>query len=392
MPGRAQSELVGGILVLGLVVVSVGVAGAYAMGTVTQSTEAPQATVTGQISTDELVLVHQGGDTLPSDELRLVVRVNGSKTGLSWNDGTLSGGDDVFEPGEMWTASESYDSDDVVTLRLIHEPSNTVLFRTETTPRVTTPIESDAGGYVEAADSEGISGGVTTGEGGERGGPIEAAVFDLTYIDGDSPQYVVSYDAGPVNDSFDHVEIEFDGAGYGSYTTRVDQPLGSVKYDGDNGRYEDYTITVRTHYQNGSVGRTRTFADRADTFDPSGDDLGDSGSPRIRDVTITDKSNPRPDKLRYRFDYDVERNGNFGGVVFGVISTERGGDAVIEPSWNNPSDDQIRTATKPTGSQMVSSDYGAWFGTRYKLVMLVFDDDGVVVDSRIVFDRADGDG
>jgi hypothetical protein len=155
MPDRAQSELVGAILVLGLVVVSVGVAGAYAMGTVTQSTDTPDTVITGQIGTDGITLSHQGGDSLPSDELRLVVRVNGSETGLAWSDGTLSGGDDVFDPGEGWTASESYDPGSLVTVRLVDEPTNTVLFRTETTVTAQEPVESDMGGQIDAIDSEG---------------------------------------------------------------------------------------------------------------------------------------------------------------------------------------------------------------------------------------------
>lgn len=155
MPDRAQTELVGAILVVGLVVVSVGVAGAYAMGTVTQSAETPDAAITGGIGTDGITLSHQGGDSLPSDDLRLIVLVNGSETGLAWSDGTLSGGDDAFDPGEGWTASESYDPGSVVTVRLVDEPTNTVLFRTETTVTAQEPVESDMGGEIDAVDSEG---------------------------------------------------------------------------------------------------------------------------------------------------------------------------------------------------------------------------------------------
>ncbi|MFD1633659.1 type IV pilin N-terminal domain-containing protein [Haloplanus ruber] len=155
MPDRAQSELVGTILVVGLVVASVGVAGAYAMETVTQSSEAPQATVTGQVDTDGITLSHQGGDSLPSEDLRLVVRVNESGTGLGWSDGTLSGGDDTFDPGEGWNVSESYAPGSVVTIRLVDEPTNTVLFRAETTVTAQEPVESEMGGKIDAVDSEG---------------------------------------------------------------------------------------------------------------------------------------------------------------------------------------------------------------------------------------------
>jgi len=399
MPDRAQSELVGAILVLGLVVVSVGVAGSYAMGTVTQSSEAPDATITGQIGTDELVLSHQGGEALPSDELRLVARVNGSGTGLAWSDGTLSGGDgdDVFDPGETWTAAESYDPDSVVTLRLVHEPSNTVLFRTETTPTVTTPIESDVGGYVEAVDSEGVAGGATPGDGDdgddeEVGGPIEAAVYDLTYIDGNSPHYIVSYDAAPVNDSFDRVEVAFEGDNARSGTITADGPRGSVEFDGDYAANREYTITIRTYYDDGeggtTVGRARTITDRSDTVDPTGDDLSEPGSPTLTDdTTIVDESIPNENKVKYRFDYEVETNGNYDGVVFAMVNRNGNGDAIIKPGdWRYG---DVQTESASSGDPTLKTDYGT--NTEHKLVLLVLDDDGVVVDSLIVFDRADGD-
>ncbi|MFB6103054.1 MAG: hypothetical protein ABEJ73_10870 [Haloplanus sp.] len=83
------------------------------------------------------------------------VRVNGSETALAWTDGTLTGGDERFDPGEKWNASVSYGDDDVVTVRLIHEPSNTILFGTETNPATPEPVTGDAGGKIDATDSEG---------------------------------------------------------------------------------------------------------------------------------------------------------------------------------------------------------------------------------------------
>ena len=73
MTDRAQSESIGAILLVGVVVISISAGGVYAVGTVTQSTGAPDAAVTGEIGTDGIALSHQGGDSLPVDGLRLII-------------------------------------------------------------------------------------------------------------------------------------------------------------------------------------------------------------------------------------------------------------------------------------------------------------------------------
>ncbi|GAB6861861.1 type IV pilin [Haloplanus litoreus] len=155
MPDRAQSDAVGAVLLVGLVTVSVGVVGAYAVGAMTDGTDTPRVDVTGEVRTDGITLSNQGGGSLPSESLRLSVRVNGSETPLSWGDGTLSGGAESFDPGEIWSVARSDDPDSVVTVRLIHRPSNTVLFRVERSPTSGESVNADTGGYIEAVDSEG---------------------------------------------------------------------------------------------------------------------------------------------------------------------------------------------------------------------------------------------
>jgi len=151
---RAQVESIGAILLVGVVVISIGVGGVYAMGTFTQSTDAPEAAITGEVSTDNITLSHQGGDSLPGDDLRLIVRLNGTETVKGWSDGTLSG-DDTFDPGESWKLSHNYDNGSLVTVWLIHDPSNTVLFQMETTVTAQDPVVADVGGKIDAVDSEG---------------------------------------------------------------------------------------------------------------------------------------------------------------------------------------------------------------------------------------------
>ncbi|MFB6196596.1 MAG: type IV pilin [Haloplanus sp.] len=155
MSDRAQSEVVGTILLVGLVVVTVGVVGTATLGPVTSMGDGPRAAITGTVGTDAVALNHQGGDSLPSAELRLILRVDGTKRAYAWRPTHLSGSDETFDPGDRWrNASTPYGSRDVVTLMLVHAPSNTVLFRTETNPSAPERAVGD-GGAVDAADSEG---------------------------------------------------------------------------------------------------------------------------------------------------------------------------------------------------------------------------------------------
>ena len=155
MPDRAQSESIGVILLVGVVIITVSVGGAYAMGTITQSAGGPDVAFTSEIGTDGITLSHQGGDSLPGDDLRLIVRVNESETGLGWSDGTLSGSDDTFDPGEEWAVSRSYDPGSLVTVWLVDKPSNTVLFQTEATVKTQEPVVSGVGGNIDAIDRQG---------------------------------------------------------------------------------------------------------------------------------------------------------------------------------------------------------------------------------------------
>ena len=152
---RAQSEVVGSVLIIGLVVISVSVAGAAALGTVVPAIDEPRADIASEVRTDGLALSHRGGDALASDELRLIVRVNGSETSLFWTNGTLSGGDDEFDPGESWTVSRSYDPDASVTVRIAHAPTNTIILRLEANPTTPESVVSEMGGKIDAVDSEG---------------------------------------------------------------------------------------------------------------------------------------------------------------------------------------------------------------------------------------------
>lgn len=389
MPDRAQSEVVGAALLLGLVVVIVVIAGVAALDAATATADTPRANVAGEVQTDGITLNHRGGEPLPGADLRVSVRVNGSETGVDWTDGTLTGGDDTFDAGERWTVSQSYHPDSAVAVRLIHAPSNTVLFRTETTPQSPDPVAAEWGGKADAVDSEGefsVGAGGDDDDGDDDADPsLRLRVDDLTDQDTDNPRYVVSYDAPSAEGTFDRVEVAFDSDGNADTTTETrSSERGSVDFPGEYGANEEYRITVDAYYDDGSgetvVEHARTVTDAADGANPSNDDLSESGSPALEpSTTITDRSDPERDTVEYRFDYEVDTNGNFQQVLLGVVNRNGDGGTAVET--------HERASRR---NEAVSVEYGA--GTDYKVTILVFDADGAVVDSKTRIDEADGDG
>lgn len=203
MTDRAQSESIGVILLVAVVIISISAGGVYALGTVTQSTDAPNAAVTGEIGTDGIALSHQGGDSLPSDDLRLIVRVNGSETEVAWADGTLSGSDDTFGPGEEWNVSQSYDPGSLVAVILVDKPSNSVFFRTEMTVKAQESVVSDVGGKIDAVDREGEIGqsDIST--------PRSTSTDSSTSVDDDAPS-VTNFQATKSSDKSFDVTFESD--------------------------------------------------------------------------------------------------------------------------------------------------------------------------------------
>lgn len=133
---RAQSEVVGNILLVAIVVTGVSVAGVAAVATVgpDEATLADVgATVAGGPGSPQVVFTHRGGD--PIDDSTLVVRiwVDGSPEPVGTPAAT-GDGDGRFEPGEtrvyaLSTAGEG----DVVRALVATNATETVLVDERTT-------------------------------------------------------------------------------------------------------------------------------------------------------------------------------------------------------------------------------------------------------------------
>lgn len=127
---RAQSEVIGVVLLTGVVVLLSLVVGFYVLsGSGTQGQ--PVAEVEGSLSDAGIEATHAGGDSFPIDELVVVVRDGGTTTRYAIDPGNVTGdGDGRFEPSETFARAHAL-AGDTGTLVVAHEPSGTVLFDRE---------------------------------------------------------------------------------------------------------------------------------------------------------------------------------------------------------------------------------------------------------------------
>lgn len=127
---RAQSEAVGTVLLLAMVVIGVSVVGYVVLGTI-EPEDSPAVDVKSTVTDSTLALTHWSGDSLPGDDLTVVVRYGGNEERYDFAADGSYGADTTFDPGDEWRLDGPvpYAVGDRVEVRLIHDPSNTVLLR-----------------------------------------------------------------------------------------------------------------------------------------------------------------------------------------------------------------------------------------------------------------------
>lgn len=127
---RAQSEAVATVLLLAPVVLLVSAVGYVVLRTIGPG-DTPTVEVAATVTDSDVTLTHRSGDEIPGDDLTVVLRYGGSEERYDFAADGSYGADDVFEPDEKWHLDEPipYTPGDRVDVLLLHEPSNTVLFR-----------------------------------------------------------------------------------------------------------------------------------------------------------------------------------------------------------------------------------------------------------------------
>ncbi|QAU13640.1 type IV pilin [Halorubrum sp. BOL3-1] len=117
---RAQSETVGVILLLGVFVITAGAVGVAVVGDVTSDTD--EVVLSADLTADgaDFRVSHLGGDTVPNEDLAVVVRTEGNTTRYPFDppDGRFGPGNErIFSNALALNASNE--------VRLYHEPSGT---------------------------------------------------------------------------------------------------------------------------------------------------------------------------------------------------------------------------------------------------------------------------
>lgn len=125
---RAQSESIGVILLTAVVVITVSLTGMVYLSTIDANAEQPMFSVEGELSPPNVSVTHAGGDPVPGDELRLVLRVDATRVH------TAAYGE-TFAPGETWSLNVSNHatvrSGSVIGVSLYHAPSGSQLYSEE---------------------------------------------------------------------------------------------------------------------------------------------------------------------------------------------------------------------------------------------------------------------
>lgn len=131
---RGQSEMVGTVLMIGIVVLAVTGLGITGLSLLAVD-DAPSAMFSVDVYENATVVTHGGGDTV--DPSTLVVRLTVDGTPLRYSvadDGLREPATAQFRPGDRWALTEPglpYDPGDEVEVWLIHTPSNSILDRSQ---------------------------------------------------------------------------------------------------------------------------------------------------------------------------------------------------------------------------------------------------------------------
>lgn len=126
--GRAQSEVLGDILLVGTVVLAASTIGLAIVGGIgTDEETLADVDADAAVGTDRATITHQGGDPIRESDLRVLVGVNGSTvTDRARNDSASAGvGNGRFDPGDRWAYDLGRTLTEDVALRVVVADTST---------------------------------------------------------------------------------------------------------------------------------------------------------------------------------------------------------------------------------------------------------------------------
>lgn len=127
---RGQSEVVGVVLLTAVIVLIVSVAGLFILSNTTTDAP-PRISFDAEATTQNITVYHSGGETIPEDEIDIILR-GALRERYAFSTFTQSIGSDetVFEAGDEWYRTHGIDGEEMEVL-VVHGPSNEVISRIE---------------------------------------------------------------------------------------------------------------------------------------------------------------------------------------------------------------------------------------------------------------------
>jgi len=308
---RGQSETLGVALLTGIVVILVGLVGAFLFADFgADDEEQLLANVEGDVEATGITLNHEGGDTFDADDIEVLLTGDADREFVLGSDfEAVEGGGDAFEPGDQW---ENDPLDDIVIgdgrLLVVDESTNTVLLDQPYSIEqdgVELAVETHPEGTLESDDAT-VHGNemwdyeVTFILGGQTyENPDEEDIdYDLLF-DGSESHGVLSHEQGEDAISAGEVSSEEEV----SVTVDTDQLDETAQVDVTVIPEPDFVIDVDAGDEVGS----ETLSAQEGPGVVEGDDLG-------IEVTVTNKGGA-PDSQE--IDIGVENDGFGGNFEFG---------------------------------------------------------------------------
>lgn len=130
---RAQSEVIGAVLLVGIVVVMATVVGAGIVSNLTGETDeqTPRVDFVVEVTDVNLTLTHNGGTTLTATDVRVRLTTDSGETSFRMDGDNITDGDGAFEPGERFRRAHGLAGDDMDVFVVETETGTLLLDTTE---------------------------------------------------------------------------------------------------------------------------------------------------------------------------------------------------------------------------------------------------------------------
>ena len=132
MPDRAQSEVIGVVILIGVVVTMVGIVSVVILAD-TGGEGSVLTDVTVEANGTHLQVVHMGGDSIPVGDLEVVLDGSSEADRIRVDAVNLSGDDGRFGPGDRLVRTHGLDGDRT-RVAVVHGGENTVVAEATVTP------------------------------------------------------------------------------------------------------------------------------------------------------------------------------------------------------------------------------------------------------------------